>query len=124
MFFKIGAIKNLVIFTERHMCWNNFTKKRPQNRIFPVNIAKLLRTAFFIEHCQWLLLNIYTEPLTLFSNFALSSFFHFPIFFFLLMFTNIYRMTYVFPSVLIFLVKMITNIQKKICNINKKSTYF
>ena len=28
----------------------NFIKKRSQNRCFPVNIAKFLRTALFIEH--------------------------------------------------------------------------
>ena len=29
--------------------FNNFTKKRLQHWCFPVNIAKFLRTAFFIE---------------------------------------------------------------------------
>ena len=33
----------------------NFIKKR-LDRFFPVNIVKLLRTAFFIEHLRWLLL--------------------------------------------------------------------
>ena len=28
----------------------NFIKKRLQERLFPVNIAKFLRTAFYIEH--------------------------------------------------------------------------
>ena len=36
----------------------NFIKKRLRNRCFPVNIVKLLRTAFFIEHlsdgCFWI----------------------------------------------------------------------
>ena len=31
-------------------------KKRPKHRCFPVNTAKFLRTAFFIEHLPWLLL--------------------------------------------------------------------
>ena len=35
----------------------NFTKKRLKHRCFPVNIAKFLRTAFFIEHLWWMLLN-------------------------------------------------------------------
>ena len=35
----------------------NFIKKRLQHRCFPVNIAKLLRTAFFIEQLRWLLLD-------------------------------------------------------------------
>ena len=34
----------------------NFIKKRLQQRCFPVNIAKFLWTAFFIEHLLWLLL--------------------------------------------------------------------
>ena len=36
----------------------NFIKKRLLHRCFPVNIAKLLRTAFFIEHLWWLLLQL------------------------------------------------------------------
>ena len=35
----------------------NFIKKRLLHRCFPVNIEKLLRIAFFIEHSWWLLLN-------------------------------------------------------------------
>ena len=34
----------------------NFIKKRLQHRCFALNIAKFLRTAFFIEHIQWLLM--------------------------------------------------------------------
>ena len=34
----------------------NFIKKSLQHRCFDVNIAKFLRTTFFIEHLQWLLL--------------------------------------------------------------------
>ena len=33
----------------------SFIKKRLQHRCFPVNIAKLLITASFIEHLRWLL---------------------------------------------------------------------
>ena len=44
-FFKICVPKNLVIFTVKHL-W------------FPVNIAKFLRTAFVIEHLQWVLLQV------------------------------------------------------------------
>ena len=43
MFFKIGVLKNF------------FIKKRLQHRCFLVNITKILRTPFFIEHL-WLLL--------------------------------------------------------------------
>ena len=34
----------------------NFMKKRLQHRCFPVNIAKYLRTAFYIDYLWWLLL--------------------------------------------------------------------
>ena len=33
-------------------------KKRLQRKYFPMNIAKLLRTPFFIEHLEWLLLQV------------------------------------------------------------------
>ena len=33
----------------------SFIKRRLQHRCFPVKFAKLLRTAFFTEHLQWLL---------------------------------------------------------------------
>ena len=35
----------------------NFLKKRLQNGCVPVNIPKVLGTAFFIEQLRWLLLN-------------------------------------------------------------------
>ena len=34
----------------------NYFKKRLEHRCFPLNIAKFLRTALFIEHLQWLIL--------------------------------------------------------------------
>ena len=34
----------------------NFIKKTLQHMCFPVNLAKFLRTPFFIEHLRWLLL--------------------------------------------------------------------
>ena len=34
----------------------NFIKKDTPTQCFPVNIAKFLRTAFFIKHLRWLLL--------------------------------------------------------------------
>ena len=48
----------------------NFIKKGLQHRCCPVNIAKFLRTAFFIKHLQWLLLSLCTiaKP---FPNFRL-----------------------------------------------------
>ena len=69
IFFKLGVLKNLEIFTGKYLCWNlslfneiaglkayNFIKKRLQHRCFPVNIAKFVR-AYFKEHLWWLLLN-------------------------------------------------------------------
>ena len=62
MFFDIGALKKFAIFTGKYFaiftglkaC--NFIKKRLQYRYFPLNIAKFLRSAFFIKHLLWLLL--------------------------------------------------------------------
>ena len=62
MFFKIGVIKNFAVFIGKHMCLGLFftrvagLKKRLQHSCFPVNIVKYLKTAFFIEHFQWLIL--------------------------------------------------------------------
>ena len=39
----------------------NFNKKRLLHRCFPVNIAKFLRTALFIEHLWWLLLYLFNK---------------------------------------------------------------
>ena len=44
-----------------------FIQKRIQHRWFPVNIAKFLLTAFFIEHLQWLFLITFNQDL-LFSG--------------------------------------------------------
>ena len=56
MFFKISVLKNFAIFTGNHPCWSlfliklqdayNFIKRRLQQRCFPANIAKFLKTAF------------------------------------------------------------------------------
>ena len=69
-FYKINALKNLAIFTGKHLCWRflliNLIKKRLQDRCFPVNIAKCLGTAFYIEYiCEY----------ELFENHAMLSFF-------------------------------------------------
>ena len=58
MFFKTGDLKNLAILTRKPLlellfkkvALKFFIKKRLQQRYFPVNIAKILRTAFVIEH--------------------------------------------------------------------------
>ena len=45
--------------TGKHLCWRffliNFIKKRHQHRCFPVNIAKCLSTAFYIEHLPFII---------------------------------------------------------------------
>ena len=46
----------------------NFTKKRLQHRGFPVNIAKFLRTPFFIEHLLCLVLLFKLIRLTCYSE--------------------------------------------------------
>ena len=47
--FKIDVLKNCL-----RVCKS--IKRRFQHKCFPVNIAKCLRTAFFIEHLRWLFL--------------------------------------------------------------------
>ena len=37
-------------------------RKRIRHRCFPVNFAKCLRTAFFIEHLRWLLRRYHNQP--------------------------------------------------------------
>ena len=49
----LGSLFNKVVGLQS--C--DFIKRRLQHRCFPVNIAKFLRTTFFIEHLWWLLLN-------------------------------------------------------------------
>ena len=58
VFYEKCVFKNFAIFTGKHLYWSlkawNFIKKRL--RCFPVNISKFLKTIFFIDHLQWLLL--------------------------------------------------------------------
>ena len=53
--------RNFAIFTRKDLCWSTFRPAtlltRLQHRCFPVNIENFLRTTFFIEHLQWLLLS-------------------------------------------------------------------
>ena len=64
MFFKIGVLKNFVIFKRKHLRRSLFLiklqairlQKRLEHMYFPVNIAKFLRTAFVIEHLWCLFL--------------------------------------------------------------------
>ena len=63
MFFKIGVLKNFLTCKGKHQCWSFFSITcRPatllkEHSCFPVNIKKILRTAFFIEHLRWLFLS-------------------------------------------------------------------
>ena len=59
MFFKIGVLKNFVIFTGKQWCfflsffWSFFLIKLQVFRCFSMSISILLRAAFFIEHLRW-----------------------------------------------------------------------
>ena len=59
MFFKIGALKNFAIFTGKYLCWSLFLTKLQGFRCFPVNIAKIFKSSFFIEHLRCLLLQMF-----------------------------------------------------------------
>ena len=72
VFFKVGVLKNFTIFTEKHPCQSlfekvaglkayYFNKKQLLYSCFPVNIAKFLRTALFMEHLWWLLLYLFNK---------------------------------------------------------------
>ena len=69
MFFKVSALKIFAIFACKPLCLSlfiivagpkaySFIEKRFQDRCFPVSIVELLRTAFYIEHLWWLLLQV------------------------------------------------------------------
>ena len=60
------VLKNLAIFTGKQLCWSlifnkveikkeTLLKKRLQDRCFPVNIAKFLKTSIFKNICKRLL---------------------------------------------------------------------
>ena len=73
MYFRKGVLKNFAMFTGKHLCWSlffnkyaglkasNIIKKRLQHNFFSVKFAKFLRTPFFTQHAQWLLLEISHE---------------------------------------------------------------
>ena len=75
MFCKKGDLKNFTKFTGKDLCRSllfdkvsdlshaTLLKKRLQRRFFPVNITKFLRTAFFTEYLQWLLLEVLCKKL-------------------------------------------------------------
>ena len=52
VFCKIGVLKIFANFARKHPCWSHFVVKPPevkrlQDRCFPMNFTKLLRTTFF-----------------------------------------------------------------------------
>ena len=57
-----GVLRNFAKFTGKHLCQSPFLNrpatllKSLWHRCFPVNFAKFLKTSFFTEHLQWLLL--------------------------------------------------------------------
>ena len=48
LIFRIGSLKNLAIFTGKHLCWSLFFNKLAGFLLF-------LKNSFFIEHLRWLL---------------------------------------------------------------------
>ena len=51
--FKTGDIGNFAIFAGKPFCWTLFCQPRPKRdsaQVIPAKIAKLLCTAFFMEH--------------------------------------------------------------------------
>ena len=75
MFFKITVLKKFANFAGTHVSESSLiklqalktaTKKRLQNRFFPVKFAKFLKTPLFTEHLHWLLLTVSSfQPATL-----------------------------------------------------------
>ena len=69
MFFKIGVLKILGIFTRKRLCWSLFLIKlqtlRPATllketptRLLSCEICQIFKNTFFTEHLWWLLLGI------------------------------------------------------------------
>ena len=60
MFYKKTVLKNFAIFAGKYLCWSLFLITvqafRLQDRCFPANFAKYLRTAILKNICQRLLL--------------------------------------------------------------------
>ena len=77
MFFRIVVLKNFSVFTGKHQCWSLFLiklqtwrlAKRLQNKCFPVNIAKFLRTPFLQNTsggCFYKMMKFYKDMSTFF----------------------------------------------------------
>ena len=70
VFCKKGALRNFTKFTGKHLCQSLFlnkvaglqpatlSRKRVWDSGFPLNFEKYLRTHFFKEHHQWMLLSL------------------------------------------------------------------
>ena len=68
VFCKKGVLKNFANITRKHLCQSlffnkvaglslqHYQKRDSDTGFFPVNLAKILRTSFFIEHLWWLVL--------------------------------------------------------------------
>ena len=71
MFFKKVFLK-ILQYLEENTCVGlkacNFIKKRLQHKCFPENIAKFLRTTFFIEHLWWLLVFLLMMVINVYST--------------------------------------------------------
>ena len=63
VFCKKDVFKNFTILAGKHLCSGLFLTllKETPTQVFSVNVAKFLRTAFFIKHLCCLLINIFTE---------------------------------------------------------------
>ena len=57
VFWKKAVLINFANFTGKHQCWSLFLIKRLQHRCFSVKFAKLLRTHFLKNICEWVLLD-------------------------------------------------------------------
>ena len=92
MFFKIGVLKNFIIFTGKHLCRSlfnkdtglkacNIIKERLQRKCFPVNIGKFQRT--FILKIIWerMLLEVRSSQNGKYGIFQLSYYFKSDIFY-------------------------------------------
>ena len=68
MFFKIGVLKNLAIFTRKHLCWSlfliklqawrplHFIEKETPTQVFFCEYCEIIENSFFIEHLLLIIL--------------------------------------------------------------------
>ena len=72
MFLKILYLCKTCVAVSFLKDWQ-LIKKRLQNRCFPANIAKFLRTTFFIENFRWLLLKVGNSVLYVYVMYCFPS---------------------------------------------------